>query len=142
MNGTAVLSDGYLYTPSGGERFVVSGLTPSRLPTSGGVGFWIGGSGFDEATRVFIDGVAWAGCRFETSNRLFCDPGPRLEGDSIVVVESGTGIRSDELTVEFYEEPLFYNVEPDRGLVSGGTLVDITGRGFTPISECGSTTLS
>ena len=47
-------------------------------------------------------------------------------------MESGTGIRSDELTVEFYEEPLFYNIEPDRGLVSGGTLVDITGRGFTP----------
>lgn len=130
-NGTTVLEDGYLYTRFGGGDFLVDGLRPDALPTTGGTGFWIGGSGFDEGVSVLIDGQPWAGCLLDTPNRMYCDPGPRAEGTVPVVVQSGDGVRSETLWVEFFSEPIVFAMRPAQGLVSGGTLVEISGQGFT-----------
>jgi hypothetical protein len=130
-NGVAVLEDGYLYTRFGGSGFEVDDLRPTSLPTTGGTGFWIGGSGFDDLVRVSIDGQTWGGCSLDTPNRIFCDPGPRAEGNVAVVVESGDGELSDPLWVTFFNEPVVFGMQPTQGLVSGGTLVEISGQGFT-----------
>ncbi len=130
-NGTTALADGCLYTRFGGSDFSVSGLRPSALPTTGGTGFWIGGSGFNEDVSVRIDGQMWAGCEVETANRIFCDPGPRVEGTVAVEVQT-INATSDALWIEFFNEPAVFSVRPNQGLISGGTLIEISGQGFSP----------
>lgn len=135
-NGTAVLDGGFLYTQSDTGFFSVLGVQPSRIPSSGGMGVWIGGQGFNEATRVRLNGQELVECVVESSSRIYCDVGVRQPNTYHLTVSDGLGNEFGPFPLEIYSEPLFFSIEPSRGSVAGGTLVTIYGEGFLDDIQC------
>ena len=135
-NGTAVLDDGFLYTRSDSSFFSVLGVQPNRIPSSGGMGFWIGGQGFNEVTRVRLNGQELVECVVESSSRIYCDVGVRQPNTYDLTVSDGLGNEFGPFALEIYSEPFFFSIEPSRGSVAGGTLVTIYGEGFLADIQC------
>ncbi len=124
----------FLYVRSSDGPFVVDGIAPDRVPASGGRDVFIGGNGFDDATRVLLGdagGETPIACALERPQLLRCTPPVRPAGVVDVIVEGAERVvLEDGLT--FYQAIEIFDLTPDRGGVAGGTLVQLVGRGLHP----------
>ena len=67
----------FLYVRSSDGPFTVDGIAPDRVPSTGGKDVYIGGNGFDEATRVRLGDAAGEipiACALERPQLLRCTP--------------------------------------------------------------------
>ncbi len=133
FNGVWQGESAFLYVRSGAGPFTVDGIAPNRVPATGGRDVFIGGNGFDEATRVLLADAAGEqpiACALERPQLLRCTPPVRAPGIVDVVIEGAERrVLEDGLTI--YEAVEIFDLTPDRGGVAGGTLVQLVGRGLS-----------
>jgi hypothetical protein len=132
--GTGVDPGGYEYLapPS------VSVIAPDNGPETGGTTVTLTGDGFTGSTSVTVDGVEVPFTIVDDGAITFTTPA-HAPG-AVEVVVSGPGGTSDPVTFTFTEvptpltPPVVTGLSPTSGPVAGGTVVTITGSGFTGAS--------
>ena len=120
----------FLYVADDPGAFEVSGVVPNRLPTRGGSAFYVGGNGFTEDTTVSVDG-AEVFCEWARPQLLTCTAPAHDRGPADVSVTQGEETVESGGAVTFFEQIELYDMSPGRGGVSGGTVVEVVGTGFT-----------
>lgn len=134
--GTSALTSGAIYTygPSSGP--IVTGLSPNVGPASGGTSVNISGSGFVNVTSVTFGGVA-ASFTTLTANSIVATAPANVPGPAYVVVNTllgSSGLVSPAIFTYggfFPGIPTVASVSPPTGPTFGGTVVTVTGSGFT-----------
>lgn len=124
--GDETLIGGFTYTAT----LEVFAVTPSRIPTTGGVEVEVTGTGFDADTRVsFAGNTALRHTLIdEYSMRVLAPPGPRGRAD-VRVTNLDASVLLPE-GVEYFAPLEITAVRPATGLVAGGQDVKIEGNGF------------
>ena len=130
LNGTGILPAGYTYDPFPD----VYSCAPDTGPLAGGQKVIIAGKHFalTTSTTVRFGENPAKNVLVVNSSILSCDtpaatsPGPV---EVAVTTINGTGTKPDGYT--YNPRPEVTNVEPDFGPMSGGTLITVTGTGFT-----------
>lgn len=117
----------------------IESITPSQGPASGGTTVTIKGSDFQPGIRVFIGGSpSSAVSRISDTELTFTTPisSAATAGAANVLIQNPDGgafQRNSGFYYTAYEAPLtITGVSPDRGPISGGLSVNITGTGFSP----------
>ncbi|MDR3502421.1 MAG: IPT/TIG domain-containing protein, partial [Legionella sp.] len=113
----------------------ISAISPNSSSITGGITATISGSGFVPGTTVTIGGVTASAITIVNSTTLTLTVPAYVSGSLVadVVVNNGTG--SATLTGGFtyvVGAPTLSGISPSTGSSAGGTLVTITGTGFTP----------
>ncbi|MBF0673279.1 MAG: IPT/TIG domain-containing protein [Salinibacterium sp.] len=108
----------------------IAGITPDEGPITGGTIVTITGSGFTGATGVDFDGAAGTGFAVVSETEIRVTTPPGSEGPADVVVLHPTE-NSSAGTFTYLEVPVITGLAPASGPDSGGTVVVITGTGFT-----------
>lgn len=113
---------------------VVTDCTPASGAESGGTPVTITGSNFTAATDVTFDGVPALSGSFsvDSDTQITCDTPSGTAGAVDVVVQhpDGNGTLTNGFT---YLGLAITDVSPAEGPAEGGTLVTITGSGFTDV---------
>lgn len=111
----------------------VSGITPVRGPASGGTAFTVTGTGFKAGAQVVIGGAAATGESVTSATTITGTTAAHSAGVVSVVVTNPDG-QSATLTNGFTYDPaptpLITALTPNRGIVQGGTFVNVTGQNF------------
>ncbi|MFN3197797.1 MAG: IPT/TIG domain-containing protein [Bradymonadia bacterium] len=128
INGEWAAEDAFFYVDGTAEGFTLEGVIPEQLPTFGGP-FWVIGAGFGETTQVEVDG-AQTPCLLEAPQVLACEAGPHPEGAATVSIVDGDRRVDRPGALTFYTQVQVFNVDPPRGAVSGGAVVQVVGAGF------------
>ncbi|MGB9176768.1 MAG: IPT/TIG domain-containing protein [Methanoregula sp.] len=115
---------------------LITGLSPSGGPITGGTAVTITGSGFSGATNVQFGGKSGAALNIVNDSQLTIITPPNPAGTVPVSIISAAGVGSsrEPSTMYMYEEvsrPRISGISPSSGPVAGSTVVDITGSGFT-----------
>ncbi|MDA0301551.1 MAG: IPT/TIG domain-containing protein [Chloroflexi bacterium] len=117
----------------------IESVTPSQGPASGGTTVTIKGRDFQPGIRVFIGGSpSPAVSRVSDTELTFTTPisSAATAGAANVLVQNPDGgavQRNSGFYYTAYEAPLtITGVSPDRGPITGGLTVNITGTGFSP----------
>jgi hypothetical protein len=117
-------SDQFSYTP------VVSAVEPGDGPAVGGTWVTISGAGFTGATAVDFGGVAALAYSVGSDSQITAESPPGTETvDVTVATPSGTSPTSS--SDQFAYLPVVIGVSPSDGPQAGGTVVTISGAGFT-----------
>jgi hypothetical protein len=125
--GDGTLVDGYEYVA---DASVANSLSPPNGTEAGGTFVTITGSGFLGAQDVTVDGVSVPFVLQSDTSILFVTA-PHAAGVVPVVVVDFAG-NSDPLPFEFgAEASVVDDIDPGFGNEAGGTLVTLTGTGFT-----------
>ncbi len=125
--GTASLAQGYTY------RLSVTGISPASGPASGLTPATVSGTGFPPDAKVFIGALeaTAAGAPTELSASITT---PRGSGGANDVRVRSAADPENEATLAAaftYDEAISIGrVQPDRGAIAGGTLVNVLGAGF------------
>ncbi|MBH0130969.1 IPT/TIG domain-containing protein [Salinibacterium sp. NK8237] len=114
----------YLASPS------VSGLTPSSGPLAGGTVVTITGTGFTGATGVTFDGDAGTLFEVVSDTEITVTSPAHAAGYAAVVVQHPI-VNADAGDFTYTAGPAIASMVPPVGPVAGGTVVTITGTGFT-----------
>ncbi|MEE2787836.1 MAG: IPT/TIG domain-containing protein [Myxococcota bacterium] len=130
-NGTFTLRGGYVYFDDLANGFQVAGIVPNRGPREGGNDVWVAGNGFTVTTTVTIGG-RMADCTTLDPNRIRCVAPPGELGPAEVVVAEGGTTVTVEGGYTYFRDIEVVSIDPARGSIAGGTLVTLTGRGFSP----------
>ena len=116
----------------------VSGISPSTGSTAGGTDITISGSGFQSGATVTIGGASATNVGVVSSTSITAKTplGPASEQAAIpmdVVVTNPDGTKATLTRGFSYFVPALsiLSVTPSSGPISGGTVVTITGTGFT-----------
>lgn len=133
-NGTAVLSEGFIYYDENETTLSVLGIAPQSGPVQGGQQFYVAGSGFEVGLTVTVDGRS-ASCQVSSSFQLSCTSPPGADGEAVVEVSQNGQTARSPVNYTYYTELELTAVFPDRGSIAGGTLVALSGRGFTDSLE-------
>lgn len=128
-NGELERPDAFLYVPAADGPFALHGVVPNRLPDIGNQPFVVGGNGFTDDTSVFVDGET-VPCQRESGQILRCVAAAHAPGPVDVRVVEGAASETLRDAITFYEKIEVFDVRPARGARSGGTLVQLIGRGF------------
>ena len=128
-NGEAVLSNGFIYYDQAESDFTVIGITPQSGPVQGGGVVTVVGNGFDEGAQVIFGGRA-ASCQRESSAELRCTVPASPPGIVEVEVLQGSESAVSPLGYTYFQEIELTAIFPDRGSIAGGTLIELSGRGF------------
>lgn len=128
--GDIVGVDAYTYVPAG---VTTTSLSPDHGPESGGTSVVISGSGFTspDVTGVTFGGVPATDVTIIDDQTIVAIAPPHAAGVVGVVVQSPAG---DSAPLPYTYEPLAPSVAgiaPASGPETGGTVVTITGSGFT-----------
>ena len=108
-----------------------SSLNPDAGPVTGGTVVVITGTGFDDATGVTFDGLPGTAFVVTSPTSItVTSPAHPAPGTVDVVVEGAFG-DADPLDFDYFVTPTITLVDPTVGPVVGGTVVTITGTGFT-----------
>ncbi|MBC7725320.1 MAG: IPT/TIG domain-containing protein, partial [Burkholderiaceae bacterium] len=127
----------FTYTPLAAVLPTITSLVPDNGPVSGGTVVTITGSGFTGATGATFDALAGTVFAVVSDTQLTVTSPAHPAGPIDVVVQ---GVGGDSLPATFTYIPLavvtptISNLVPDNGPVTGGTVVTITGSGFTGAS--------
>ena len=121
-------ADDYTY----GDLPVVTSLTPTTGPIAGGTVVTITGTGFTGATSVTFGGTAAAITAVAATTITVTTPA-HVAGTVDVLVTTPTGTSANTVADNFIytSGPTVTAISPKSGPVEGGTLVTITGSGFT-----------
>ncbi|MFZ0004497.1 MAG: IPT/TIG domain-containing protein [Methanoregula sp.] len=113
---------------------VITGISPSNGPASGGTSVTITGSGLSGATGVSFGSIPATSFTVVSDTQINATSPAGSAGMVHVTVTTpgGTSATSsaDEFTY-FYPAPVVTNISPDNGPVAGGTSVTVSGSGFT-----------
>ena len=131
-NGEYQKDRAFLYLADELGPFEVYGAIPNQLPSDRGGEFMIGGNGFDENTRVTMEGNE-LNCQLVTAQRLNCFAPRRAAGDVQVIVWQD--LLNKRFTLSYFNPLELFFVEPDRAAQCGGALIHVRGRGFTPETQ-------
>ncbi|MFK4791795.1 IPT/TIG domain-containing protein [Microbacterium sp. ZW T5_56] len=117
----------------------ITGLAPSFGPIAGGTSVTITGSGFADASIVTFGGIDLpVGAHTDTS--IVVTSPAHAAGPVDVTVTNSTGTSAPQ-TFTYYGTPVIgdgigdIGLNPAQGPTSGGTLVTITGSGFTGVDS-------
>jgi large repetitive protein len=119
-----------------GGGLAVTGISPSSGPVSGGTSVTVIGSGFTGATAVTFGGSAAFAPTAFSDNQLVVTAPPHSAGPVDVRVWAG-GASSLPTAADVYVyvgRPVVTAVSPTGGSTSGGTVVTVSGSGFTGAS--------
>jgi hypothetical protein len=121
-------ADDYTY----GDLPVVTSLSPTTGPISGGTVVTITGTGFTGATSVTFGGTA-AAITSVTATTITVTAPAHTAGtvDVLVTTPAGTSANTAADNFTYTSGPSVTSISPKGGPVEGGTLVTITGSGFT-----------
>ncbi|WP_308492505.1 IPT/TIG domain-containing protein [Microbacterium terrisoli] len=112
---------------------VISSLTPTSGPTAGGTVVTITGTGFTGATGVTFDGAPGTSFTVDSDTQITVTTPAHAAGAVDVVVQSPNG-DSAPGTFTYVAPPaapVISSLTPTSGPTAGGTVVTITGTGFT-----------
>lgn len=130
-NGDISLPDAFVYYDDSRDDFTVAGVAPPAGPVQGGNDVFIAGSGFTADTEITFDGRIVA-CDLLDAFRIRCAAPPSLAG----AINVGVTQAGETITIEdgytYFETLELIAIQPDRGGIAGGTVVMLTGAGFTP----------
>lgn len=129
-NGTLEVADAFVYYDEAVTSFEVAGISPTSGPLQGGQTLYVAGAGFTDQTVVKVDGRD-ASCERLSAHQLQCVTPPGNLGLVPVDVQEGANTTRVEGGYVYYEALELTSIFPTRGSVAGGTLVELTGRGFT-----------
>ncbi|WP_460573979.1 IPT/TIG domain-containing protein [Humibacter soli] len=127
--GTATDPGAFTYEPAP----AISSLNPNHGPQTGGTTVTIDGSGFTGATAVTLGGVAGTNLQIVSDTELIVDSPVHAPGAVDVVVSTPAGDSAPQ-TFTFDPVPSVTSIDPSSGPQTGGTVVTITGTGFTGAS--------
>lgn len=122
----------FTYTPLIG----VTSIDPDFGPEGGGTIVEITGVCFTGATGVLFDGVAAIGFVVNSDTSIIATTPPGIPGFVDVTIQGAMACGGDEVVPDGFQyisddAPVLLSLTPDSGPQSGGTLVTITGSGFT-----------
>jgi large repetitive protein len=128
-----VPGDRFTYT---GVAPVVTSITPTSGSVAGGTTVTITGTGFTSASTVRFGTTAGTSMTFVSDTQITIRSPARAAGlvDIRVTTVGGTSaiVAADQFT--YFAVPVITSLSPNSGPSSGGTLVTITGTGFTNTS--------
>ncbi|WP_197464264.1 IPT/TIG domain-containing protein [Microbacterium sp. TNHR37B] len=124
--GTGTLPDGYEYVAPP----TVTDLDPTSGPEAGGTLVTITGTGFTGATAVTFDGTPGTAFTVVSDTEIQVTTPAHAPGTVDVVVEHPGG-DTDAGEFTYLAAPEVTGLDPTSGPEAGGTLVTITGTGFT-----------
>ena len=112
----------------------VSSVNPSAGPTAGGTSVTITGTGFASGATVSFGGTAATSVTIDSSTKLTAlVPAAAVAGTVNVIVSTPGGpsaiSSADQYTYD--PQPTVTGIGPNAGPLAGGTVVTITGTGFT-----------
>ena len=128
-NGALTLTDAFLFVSDEPGPFGIVGVAPRRVSNAGSGRFVVGGNGFTEATLVRLGETA-AGCTFQNPQVLTCTAPPLPAGPYDVSVNDGDQRAVLPSGLYLFEAVDLFDVQPPRGAVAGGTLVQVVGQGL------------
>jgi hypothetical protein len=131
-NGEVSIDAGFLYLDSQEGPFDVVGVTPSQLSETEGGYITIGGNGFDETVQVLLNEQPLR-CSVEAPQvlRCFCPAYPT----GLYEIQVQKGPNQHTLDLKYYSVVDVYSLSPTRGSITGGALVQVQGKGFSPTME-------
>jgi len=109
---------------------VVTDLAPTSGPLAGGTVVTVTGSGFTAATGVTFDGDAGTSFTVESDTEITVTTPAHAAGDAAVVVEHPI-VNAAAGDFTYVAAPTVVSLSPVTGSTAGGTVVTITGSGFT-----------
>jgi hypothetical protein len=135
-----VTSDGVASTATGADHFTYLGLpavtavTPNTGPLAGGITVVVTGSGFVSGSTAVAFGADPATVLSCGASSCQVEAPPEATGPVDVSVMSplGTSVDSSADTFTYLPVPAISGVTPSSGPVTGGTVVSLSGSGFTP----------
>ena len=131
LNGALILEEAFVYYDAAAVEFQAHSAVPNRGPIQGGQELYIVGAGFTEEATVDIGGRI-ATCDLIDSFSLRCTTPPNVAGAVRLTVNQGAQSAEVSGGYTYFQEIELLSIFPDRGSISGGTLVELNGRGFTP----------
>ncbi|QDG52986.1 hypothetical protein FIV42_20220 [Persicimonas caeni] len=124
---TQTLVDGYEYV----QGLSIDSVSPSLLPTDGGVEVEIRGSGFGPQAAVSFSGEPALRVTFVDAELLRVVAPPRRRGYADVRVTTPAESKVAERAVEYFAPLEISRVAPASGPVAGGQTVTVEGEGFS-----------
>jgi PKD repeat protein len=111
----------------------VTSISPTTGSTAGGTSVTIAGTGFTNATAVIIGGATATNFSVVSDTSITATTPPGIAGvaNVIVTTSSSAPVTGTGLFTYTTPAPTFASVSPATGSTAGGTLVIITGSGFT-----------
>ena len=132
---TSALVGADRFTSSAANAPVVSGLGTTTGTTAGGTSVTISGSGFTGAGSVTFGGVAATGFTVNSDTSLTAVSPSQAAGTVDVIVSTPTGTSAtgtaDHFTYTNAAAPAVTGLSLTGGSSSGGTVVTVSGSGFT-----------
>jgi hypothetical protein len=126
QTGEASLNDGFTYVTS----LKVDSVTPSRVPTDGGIEVTIDGAGFGQETRASFDGETALRHDVVDSETLRVVTPTNDAGPATLRLTGREESTSVEGAVTYFTPLEVDSVTPAAGPTAGGTRVTIRGQGF------------
>lgn len=123
---TSILPDAYTYLTT--LRF--DSISPSRVPTTGGVEVEILGEGFVQQTTVSFSGTSALRVEVIDNNRLRAITPPRARGFVDVRLTTPSASIVAPSALEYFEPLRLDRVDPASGPSAGGQRVTLYGEGF------------
>ncbi|MCZ2108968.1 MAG: IPT/TIG domain-containing protein [Dehalococcoidia bacterium] len=125
----ATPADEFIYTPTGLP--VVTAVTPTSGPTTGGTYVTVSGMGFSSAIGVTFGGIAATNMQVlsDTSITAQSPANPAGVVDVIVTNANGSSTANTADQFTYGSGPIITGISPASGNV--GTVITITGTGFT-----------
>ncbi len=131
-NGRIVCNNCFTYF----EDLVVTSFTPREGALAGGTTVTITGQGFDEEVQVLFGAASATGITRVSSTELRVTT-PRGQAADVVdlVVYNKNGVSTQRRGFRYLADLRVSNVSPAFGRLAGGTVVTLTGSGFTGATE-------
>src|SRR5262249_9447190 len=137
--GTSAAGPADQFTYAAAPAPAVSGVSPSSGGTVGGTAVTITGANFTGASGVSFGTAAAASFTVLSDTALTATSPAAAAGavDVTVTTPSGTSATSpaDRFTYNATPAPAVTGVSPGSGTTAGGTLVTVTGTGFTDATD-------
>ncbi len=134
-SGSATISSAFTYID---EPLLLIDVVPARVSTRGGDLISLDGTGFLPGAIVSIDGTALAASAVQVTGpgTITAETAARGAGLATVTVQNPDGNFSTwPGTLEIVAPPQIFSIFPISGPAAGGTLVDVFGANFDPLSD-------